>query len=163
MEYELCPLPGQAETNRIMTLTGRDRKILDELRWLVGKQVKVEGRLIEHSLLNEKGVPYRDLYHLVVTNVTQHGARKNLVATNLNSRQAHVLARKLAAFHFGHLVGDSAVERSAPPQLISGHWVWAWRRGSGRGDVEAKVSFAQDGSLPRVDWQYFTSETKVPR
>jgi hypothetical protein len=162
-EYELYPLPGQAETNRIMTLAGDDQKVLDELRWLASEQVRVEGRLIEHSSLNEKGEPYRDLYHLVVTNVTEHGARKSLVATNLNSQQAHVLAKKLATFHFGHIVEDSAFERSAPPELISGRWVWAWWHGSGRGDVVARVSFAQDGSLPQVDWECFTSEAYMAR
>jgi hypothetical protein len=157
--YELYPLPGQAETNRVMTLAGRDRHVNDELRLLVGERVKVEGRLIERFMLNEKGERYRYLFHLVITNVMVHEPKPR---TNLDSQQAHLLAKRLVASYYDFF-SDAALQRSAPPQFRSGRWVWVCRQGSGHSDVEATVTFAEDGSSPEFDWKCLTSEVYVPR
>ena len=157
--YELYPLPAQTETNRLMTLSGRDRQVLEELRLLVGARVKVEGRLVEHFRVNEKGETYHDRFHLVITSVTD---LEPLPKTSLNSQQAHVLAKRLAASRYD-LLGEVALQRSAPPQLLDGRWVWVCRQGIGRGDVEATVTFAENGSSPQFDWRSFSSETYIRR
>lgn len=154
---EFYLLLEQAETNRIMTLTGSDRKILDELSGLAGERVRVEGRLVEFL----KSDLHRELYHLVVTNVTELDVEPKIAGKPLNAAEAHRLARKLARTQFDVFIDRE--KRSAPPRLISGRWVWIYRQGSGRGDVEVQVAFAPDGSSPEVVWQFFSSETYVPR
>jgi hypothetical protein len=157
--YELYPLPGSPQTNQVMTLAGSDHHVLDQLRLLVGERVKVEGRLIEHFIVNEKGERHRDLFHLVITNVTVHEPKPK---TNLDSKEAHLLAKRLAASYYDSFT-DAELHRSAPPQFRSGQWVWVCRKGSGQSDVEATVTFAENGSSPQFDWQCLTSEVYVPK
>ena len=38
-----------------------------------------------------------------------------------------------------------------PARMVDGRWVWSDSRGQGKGDVEATVEFALDGSVQSVD------------
>lgn len=151
-DFELYPQPGLGETNRIMSLAGSDRTILDKLEQLIDQEVMLEGRLVERYTLNEKGESHRWLYHLVVTNVSPTGPGR--APSNLSRDEAHRLARTLLVSHFGLAIEDAEFARSVPPKLISGRWIWVWRRGSGNGDVEVTVTFAKDGSSREFQWEF---------
>jgi len=84
-------------------------------------------------------------------------------AAALSQQQAHILAERLATAAYGRFFGDAAFQHSRPPQLVSGQWSWLWRRGSGQGDIEIGVTFAQDGSSPVVDYQCLGSAVYIPR
>src|SRR3974390_3195422 len=77
---------------------------------------------------------------------------------SLTSDQATSLAIKLAnlkadttyhfqPFHDGH-----------PARFIRGLWVWCDARGYGRGDVQATVELAANGSTNNVDIEFFDNQ-----
>jgi hypothetical protein len=43
-------------------------------------------------------------------------------------------------------------------QFVAGHWLWVARQGFGRGDIQATVELAADGSTNNVDLQLFDSQ-----
>jgi hypothetical protein len=45
-----------------------------------------------------------------------------------------------------------------PAQFVAGHWHWAARQGFGRGDIQATVELAADGSTNSVGLQLFDSQ-----
>ena len=77
----------------------------------------------------------RDLWFPAPQNVEE--------ATRLACDAANQKARELYDCEpFGH-------ERAAV--VVDGRWIWSDFRGRGRGDLEATVEFAADGSLQKVD------------
>ena len=76
------------------------------------------------------------------------------VPARLTQDEAHALAKRIATTKFGAGLSVDAFDRSAPPHLSAGRWRWHSRRGNGDGDIEMKVSFAEDGSDEPADWDY---------
>lgn len=161
--YELYPVPGQASTNRIVSMAAADEKILDEIGQLAGEMVKVEGRRLKGPVHNEKGEVLLDPVQLIVTSIAELEPKLKIGAGDLSLAQAHLLATRIARSHFEYAVGRDAFDNSRPPQLVAGRWVWKWRRGSGLGDVEAKVTFAKDGTSPQFDLLFYGSANSVSR
>ena len=68
----------------------------------------------------------------------------------LTAAQAGALARTLANKQAQTLCGIQPFRDGRPAEFIHGCWAWHDRRGWGRGDIEATVKFAADGSNPSV-------------
>jgi hypothetical protein len=100
---------------------------------------------------------------LLIALISSGCSTKPRALASLNQPEAHALAEKLAFEKYGWVFGDVAPKGTPPPKLVSGHWVWVWRRGSGHGDIEIKVSFAPDGSSPNVDCEFSESGEYIPR
>jgi hypothetical protein len=85
------------------------------------------------------------------------GSRGDSVSPNtLSAAEAKLLARRLIAARFDVDVQGPGFRLPQAPSFITGRWTWIWRRSSGMGDIELKVSFDADGASPEVQWQYLT-------
>src|SRR5215471_4646482 len=82
-----------------------------------------------------------------------------LLAGCVSSRERASLSAEQAAAQAVHLANDKAFtlyqrrpfQPGPPAQFVAGHWIWSDRRGVGRGDMEATVELATDGTPRNVD------------
>jgi hypothetical protein len=80
---------------------------------------------------------------VVLVSSSRHGRR-------LTAAQAGALARTLANNQAQGLYGIRPFPDGRPAESIRGCWAWHYRRGWGRGDIEATVKFEADGANPSV-------------
>ena len=69
----------------------------------------------------------------------------------LNGEQASSLARQLANERAAALYQCQPFRSGLPTRFEEGRWQWRDRRAYGQGDLEARVSFAADGSKRAVE------------
>jgi hypothetical protein len=74
------------------------------------------------------------------------GANGPRQAAALNAEQASLLARQTANAEAQTLYQCQPFEEGPSARLEGGRWMWQGRRACGQVDLEARVSFAPDGS-----------------
>jgi hypothetical protein len=74
------------------------------------------------------------------------GAPSTRQAGPLSAEQARLLARQAANAEAQALYQCQPFDNGPSARLEGGRWVWQDRRAYGKSDVEARVSFAPDGS-----------------
>ncbi|MBI3852347.1 MAG: hypothetical protein HY298_18990 [Verrucomicrobia bacterium] len=72
-------------------------------------------------------------------------------AASLSPERAKLLALRLANDKAQALYECQPFQDGPTPQLVDNRWVWTERRGRGKADLEAHVSFDLDGSAPNAD------------
>jgi hypothetical protein len=72
-------------------------------------------------------------------------------AASLSPERAKLLVLRLANDKAQALYQCQPFQDGTTPQLIDSRWIWTERRGHGKADLEAQVSFDLDGSAPNVD------------
>lgn len=76
----------------------------------------------------------------------------------LTPEQAKIMATQLANEKAGAIYHSQPFQDGKPPSFIQGHWIWRDTRGYGRGDIQATVELAADGSTNHVDLQLLVSQ-----
>jgi hypothetical protein len=87
-----------------------------------------------------------------------------------SSRQSASLSAQQAATQAIGLANDKAFavyqtrpfKLGQPAQFVAGHWIWSDRRGYGRGDLQASVELAVDGTPQKVDVTLLDSRPILP-
>jgi hypothetical protein len=74
-------------------------------------------------------------------------------SATLTAEQAKTVAIQLANDRALTLYQCQPFQDGQSAQFVAGHWVWTERRGYGRGDIQAKVELAANGSTNSVDLQ----------
>lgn len=73
--------------------------------------------------------------------------------TTLTAEQAKMIAMRLANDKAFSIYQCRPFRGSQPARFVSDHWIWIEQQGIGRGDVEATVELAANGSTCKVDLQ----------
>lgn len=79
-------------------------------------------------------------------------------SASLTAEQATTTAMRLANDKASTLYQHRPFVAVQPAQFVAGHWLWVARQGFGRGDIQATVELAADGSTNSVDLQLFDNE-----
>jgi hypothetical protein len=79
-------------------------------------------------------------------------------SASLTADDAKVVAIRLANDKASTLYHCQPFRDGQPAQFVAGHWLWVQQRGFGRGDIQATVQLAMDGSTNNVDLQLFDSQ-----
>ena len=87
---------------------------------------------------------------LLVGCATQH-------RTTLTSVQAKTMAQQLANDEAFTCYGCRPFDDGQAPRFEQGRWVWSDRHGYGKGDLEALVMIAADGSTHEVSLDVWTN------
>jgi len=69
----------------------------------------------------------------------------------ITAERATTVARQFANEKAATLYGTQPFQDGAAARLVEGQWVWSDSRPCGKGDMEAKVILAADGSPQSVD------------
>jgi len=80
----------------------------------------------------------------------------------LTTDQAGTLAVRLANEQAATLYHCRPFRGSHPASFEAGHWVWAEQQGFGRGDIQAAVELAADGSTNHVVLHLLDSQNSLP-
>jgi len=86
------------------------------------------------------------------------GCKSSRQSASLTTEQATTTAMRLANDKASTLYQHQPFVAGQPPQFVAGHWLWVARQGFGRGDIQATVELAADGSTNSVDLQLFDSQ-----
>ena len=86
------------------------------------------------------------------------GCKSSQQGASLTQEQATTMAVRLANDRASTLYEHQPFVAGQPAQVVAGHWLWVERRGFGRGDIQARVELAMDGSTNHVDLQLFDSQ-----
>jgi hypothetical protein len=78
--------------------------------------------------------------------------------TSLTPAQATAQAVRLANQKADTLYHCQPFQDGQPVTFTQGRWIWSETRGCGRGDIEAIVELAANGSTNNVDVQYFDNQ-----
>jgi len=73
--------------------------------------------------------------------------------SSLTADQAKTVAMRLANERASKIYHCKPFRDGQPASLVAGHWVWTDLQGYGRGDIQATVELAMDGSTRNVDLQ----------
>ena len=84
-------------------------------------------------------------------------------SASLTADQAKTIAVRLANDKASTLYHSQPFVVGQPAQFVTGHWLWVTLQGFGRGDIQARVELAADGSTNSVDLQLFESELNLSR
>ena len=76
----------------------------------------------------------------------------------MSSTQAKTLAQQLANDEAFTRYGCRPFHDGQTPRFEQGRWVWSDRHGYGKGDLEASVMIAADGSTHEVNFDVLTNE-----
>ena len=85
------------------------------------------------------------------------GCKSSRQSASLTTEQATTTAMRLANDKASTLYQHQPFLPGQPAQFVTGHWLWVARQGFGRGDIQATVELAADGSTNSVDLQLFDS------
>jgi hypothetical protein len=85
------------------------------------------------------------------------GCEGSRQSTPLTAEQATTYAMRLANDKAYTLFQHRPFVASQPAQFLAGHWLWVARQESERGDIDATVKLAADGSTNSVDLQFLNS------
>jgi hypothetical protein len=91
------------------------------------------------------------------------GCESSRQSASLTADQAKTLAMRLANDKVATLYHSRPFVAGQPAQIVAGHWLWGARQGFGRGDIQATVEVAMDGSTNHVDLQIFDSQNPPSR
>ena len=91
------------------------------------------------------------------------GCESSRQSASLTTEQATTIAMRLANDKAATLYQHQPFVAGQPAQFVAGHWLWVARQGFGRGDIQATVEVAMDGSTNRVDLQIFDSQNPPSR
>jgi uncharacterized protein YcfL len=86
------------------------------------------------------------------------GCKSSRQSAALTAEQATTVAIRLANDKASTLYQHQPFVAGQPAQFVAGHWLWVARQGFGRGDIQATVEVAMDGSTNHVDLQMFDSQ-----
>jgi hypothetical protein len=86
------------------------------------------------------------------------GCKSSRQSASLTTEQATTTAMRLANDKASTLYQHQPFIAGQPAQFVEGHWLWVARQGFGRGDIQATVELAADGSTNSVDLQLFDSQ-----
>jgi hypothetical protein len=86
------------------------------------------------------------------------GCASTYQSASLDGNQAASVALRLANDKASRLYRHQPFADGQPAQFVAGHWLWVERQGFGRGDIQATVELAADGSTNNVDLQLFDSQ-----
>jgi hypothetical protein len=86
------------------------------------------------------------------------GCESSRQSASLTTEQATTTAIRLANDKASTLYQQQPFVAGQSAQFVAGHWHWVARRGFGRGDIQATVELAADGSTNSVDLQLFDSQ-----
>jgi hypothetical protein len=78
------------------------------------------------------------------------GCASSRQSASLTPDQASTLAIRLANHRADTFYHCQPFHDGQPAHLVAGHWVWAGQQGFGRGDLQATVKLAADGSTNDV-------------
>ena len=84
-------------------------------------------------------------------------------SASLTAEQATTVAMRLANDKASTFYQHQPFVAGQPAQFVAGHWLWVVRQGFGRGDIQATVELAADGSTNNVDLQLFDSQNQLLR
>jgi hypothetical protein len=90
------------------------------------------------------------------------GCASSQQSASLTPDQASTLAIRLANDRAATVYQCQPFRDGQPAHLVAGHWVWAGQQGFGRGDLQATVELAADGSTNNVDLLLFDSHDFRP-
>ena len=77
---------------------------------------------------------------------------------SLTADQAKAVAIRLANDKASTVYHCQPFRDGQPARLVAGHWVWTDLQGYGRGDIQATVELAADGSTHKVEVQLLDSQ-----
>jgi hypothetical protein len=86
------------------------------------------------------------------------GCESSRQSASLTTQQATTTAMRLANDKASTLYQHQPFVAGQSAQFVAGHWLWVARQGFGRGDIQATVELAADGSTNNVDLQLFDSQ-----
>ena len=86
------------------------------------------------------------------------GCESSRQCVSLTADQAKTLAMGLANDKAATLYHSQPFVAGQPAKFVAGHWLWVARQGFGRGDIQATVELAADGSTNRVDLQLLDNQ-----
>ena len=89
------------------------------------------------------------------------GCESSRRGASLTTEQATATAVRLANDKASTLYHHQPFGAGQPAQFVAGHWLWVARQGFGRGDIQATVELATDGSTNNVDLQLFDSTNPI--
>ena len=79
------------------------------------------------------------------------GCASSPQSASLTAEQAKTLAMRLANDKAATVYHCQPFRDGQPAHFVAGHWVWTDLQGFGRGDIQATVELAADGSTHTVD------------
>jgi hypothetical protein len=88
------------------------------------------------------------------------GCESSRQSASLTTEQATTIAMRLANDKASALYQHQPFVAGRPAQFVAGRWLWVARQGFGRGDIQATVELAADGSTNNVGLQLFDSQNK---
>ena len=91
------------------------------------------------------------------------GCESSRRGVSLTTEQATTTAMRLANDKASTLYQHRPFVAGQSAQFVAGHWLWVARQGFGRGDIQATVELAADGSTNSVDLQLFESQNILSR
>jgi hypothetical protein len=86
------------------------------------------------------------------------GCESSRQGASLTTEQATATAIGLANDEAFTLYQHRPFVAGQPAQFVAGHWFFVARQAYGRGDIQAAVQLAADGSTNSVDLQLFDSQ-----
>jgi hypothetical protein len=91
------------------------------------------------------------------------GCESSRQSASLTTEQATTIAMRLANDKASTLYHSQPFAVGQSAQFEAGHWLWVAQQGFGRGDIQARVELAADGSTNSVDIQLFDSQNILSR
>ena len=91
------------------------------------------------------------------------GCTRSHQTPSLTADQATAVAIRLANEKTSTLYQHQPFVAGKSAQFVAGHWLWVARQGFGRGDIQATVEVAMDGSTNRVVLQLLDSQNPPPQ
>jgi len=86
------------------------------------------------------------------------GCESSRQNASLTSEQAKTVAIQLANQKADTLYHCRPFQDGQPASFTQGHWIWTDTRGYGRGDIQATVELAANGSTNNVDIELFDNQ-----
>jgi hypothetical protein len=91
------------------------------------------------------------------------GCASSRQSASLTTEQATTTTMRLANDKASTLYQHRPFVAGQSAQFVAGHWLWVAQQGFGRGDIQARVELAADGSTNSVDLQLFESQNILSR
>jgi hypothetical protein len=80
----------------------------------------------------------------------------------LSAEEAKTMAMRLANGKASTVYHCQPFRDGQPSRFAAGQWVWVGQQGFGRGDIQATVELATDGSTNSVDLKLLDSQYPLP-
>src|ERR1017187_620332 len=100
--------------------------------------------------------------HIIIFAFLLVGCTSTHQSASLTREQATKVSMRLANDKASTLYHCQPFRDSHPAQMVACHWLWVAQQGLGRGDIEATVELAADGSAQKVEVQLLDSQGILP-